>query len=158
MVTLLNACTVPIALSSTGMSAAMTVPAVTGTPGLAGGGPGASAAGAECRFRYAIEPAPDRARTAVATNTAFFMPDASLGGHCRWRTRRATSSRGGGTTMRAVLHCTGVVDTPGICYGGGPVGCRMWPGNSPSSRIKTGEPSSAYWVGLEQGVDQGARR
>src|ERR1043166_4047754 len=79
MVTVLKACTVPIALSSTGTSAAWTVPAVTGTPGAAGGGAGASAAGAECRFRYATEPAPDTARTAVATNTAFFMPDASLG-------------------------------------------------------------------------------
>src|SRR5438270_7326113 len=46
----------------------------------------------------------------------------------RWRD--ASASRG-----------PGVVDTPGICYGGGPAGCRIRPGNSPSGRTKNRGPS-----------------
>jgi transposase InsO family protein len=35
----------------------------------------------------------------------------------------------------------GVADTPGICPGGGPTGCRMRPGNSPSGRTRNRGPS-----------------
>ena len=33
-----------------------------------------------------------------------------------------------------IRQIAALVDTPGISYGGGPAGCRMRPGNSPSER------------------------
>src|SRR6202162_794711 len=56
------------------MSPADTVPAVTGTPALTGGGAGASAAGAGLRTRYKPAPAAATARAAVAAIAAFLMP------------------------------------------------------------------------------------
>src|SRR3979411_1973781 len=59
-------------------------------------------------------------------------------GSCRWPTRRARSTRGGGgSTMRAVLTELGVADTQ-LCPGGGPTGYRMKRGNAPSGRTRNG--------------------
>jgi aryl carrier-like protein len=79
------------------------------------------------------------------------------GTDCRFvvTTKAEPTSRPSGLTIRKYFRCPGVADTPGVCRGGGPKGCRMKPGSSPSGRTKAEGPSQQSYSHLLAGANRG---